>query len=145
MMRVLSVRQPWAHAIFHGKDVENRSRSLGPYRGPVAIHASLTKADTTGSLQWPELLRIWREHVQPGVTAYHLGAIIGVVDLVDEHDGRSCDSDDYPLCSVWADFDSVHLELRDARPLAEPIPFKGGLGLRVLPDAVEAAVLRGLA
>ena len=41
-MRALTVRQPWAWAIIHGgKDVENRVRSLGPYRGPVAIHAGL--------------------------------------------------------------------------------------------------------
>ena len=46
MIRGLTIRQPWAWAIVHGgKDVENRSRSLGPYRGLVAIHAGLEKAD----------------------------------------------------------------------------------------------------
>ena len=39
-MRALTVRQPAAWAIIYaGKDVENRTRSLGPYRGPVAIVA----------------------------------------------------------------------------------------------------------
>ena len=45
-MRILTVKQPWAWAIIHGqKDVENRTKSLGPYRGPVAIHAGLVKPD----------------------------------------------------------------------------------------------------
>ena len=40
-MKVLSVRQPWAHAIVSGeKDVENRTRNVvGAWRGPIAIHA----------------------------------------------------------------------------------------------------------
>lgn len=44
--RALSVRQPWAWAIFHGKDVENRSQGFfgktkhSYFEGPVAIHAS---------------------------------------------------------------------------------------------------------
>lgn len=40
----LSVRQPWAWAIFHGKDIENRSwRAPNPalaFRGEVCIHAA---------------------------------------------------------------------------------------------------------
>ncbi len=39
-MKVLSVRQPWAGLIFHGKDVENRTWATG-YRGLVLIHAGL--------------------------------------------------------------------------------------------------------
>jgi len=39
-MKCLSVRQPWANAIFiAGKDVDNRSRHTD-YRGPLLIHAS---------------------------------------------------------------------------------------------------------
>lgn len=39
MIKALTIRQPWAHAIFHlGKDVENRSWRTR-YRGPLLIHA----------------------------------------------------------------------------------------------------------
>jgi hypothetical protein len=37
-MRALTVRQPWAWAIFHGKPVENRSWAT-KYRGDLLIHA----------------------------------------------------------------------------------------------------------
>jgi hypothetical protein len=37
-MKALTVQQPWAWAIFHGKDIENRTQ-LWTYRGPLAIHA----------------------------------------------------------------------------------------------------------
>lgn len=37
-MKALTVQQPWAWAIFHGKDIENRTQ-LWSYRGPLAIHA----------------------------------------------------------------------------------------------------------
>lgn len=38
-MKALTVQQPWATAIFRGKDIENRTQ-LWTYRGPLAIHAS---------------------------------------------------------------------------------------------------------
>jgi hypothetical protein len=40
MVKVLTIRQPWAHAILHlGKDVENRSWRTR-YRGLLLIHAA---------------------------------------------------------------------------------------------------------
>jgi hypothetical protein len=40
-MKILSIRQPWAHLIVHGsKNVENRSWPT-KYRGAFLIHASL--------------------------------------------------------------------------------------------------------
>src|SRR5262245_22156707 len=42
LLKALSVRQPWAHAIIYGgKDVENRSWTTA-VRGTIAIHASQT-------------------------------------------------------------------------------------------------------
>jgi hypothetical protein len=35
----ITIRQPWAYAIFHGKDIENRTRATKK-RGRVAIHAA---------------------------------------------------------------------------------------------------------
>lgn len=166
-MRVLTVRLPWAWAIVHGgKDVENRVRNVaGSYRGPVAIHAGLADDSDASPGLWYDRARhtyeaqgltfgdsrvVWRDR----------GAIIGVVDLVDVHDVGECIwvgpavedfdgnfvSQEVTTCSEWAEDGNVyHLVLANARPLAEPIPFRGALGLRTLPADVEAAVLAGVA
>jgi hypothetical protein len=98
-MRVLTVRQPWAWAILHGgKDVENRVRSLGPYRGPVAIHASSHIAGRRGERTLFEPgLEVERDQSglllrAKGIWPYRLplGCILGVVDLVDTHDEGEC-------------------------------------------------------
>ena len=47
-LKALSLKQPWAWAIFHGKDVENRTWST-PYSGKLLIHASKT-VDEAGYL-----------------------------------------------------------------------------------------------
>ncbi|MGQ7313397.1 hypothetical protein ACUOFU_16950 [Microbacterium arabinogalactanolyticum] len=157
-MRILTVRQPWAHAIIHqGKDVENRVRNVaGDYRGPIAIHAGLKVFDPRGE----ESQRI------AAITGYRplmmmpgqYGAIIGVVDLVGVHQvvpfgGRMhCETVPAPTdaamsgaCSSWADVDAYHLVLANPRPLAEPIPYKGALGLRTLDEYTSALVGASLA
>ena len=171
-LRVLTVRQPWAWAIVHGqKDVENRVRSLGPYRGPVAIHASLALdheydvrliGEAVGRLARSTRagLELVAKHAgavrTPGneITERfgNLGAVIGVVDLVGSHayhrTGSGCRSNlrhmRPVLCSPWALPDHHHLELANPRPLATPIPAKGRLGLwRPDPD-LTAAILAAL-
>ncbi|MEE6295167.1 ASCH domain-containing protein [Georgenia wangjunii] len=137
-MRALTVRQPWAWAIIHGgKDVENRSRNLaGAYRGPVAIHAGLApfEKDNDGS-------RAHKAAYGSEVpTALVFGALIGVVDLVGVHESpdEGCMGldpfDRARLCSPWAQQDVWHLVLANPRPLPEPVPYRGRLGLWTLPD-----------
>ena len=44
-MKILSIRQPWAHLIVIGiKDIENRTW-YPSYRGPLLVHASVTAVD----------------------------------------------------------------------------------------------------
>lgn len=140
MMRVLSVRQPWAlHIIQSGKDVENRTRNVaGRYRGPVAIHAGL-RADELALGRLPRL----PENGIPRV--FHYGAIIGVVDLVDVHTSDLMHCDDITgsgMCSPWAEAGRVHLVLRRPRRLRRPIEFTGALGLRQLDRATEREIER---
>lgn len=137
-MRILTVRQPWAWAIIHGgKTVENRSANVaGGYRGPVAIHAGLQLddsafADATLHNAW---LRAGGDSAPGGWGISKRGRIIGVVDLVDVH---LCSGE----CSPWAHGpvdlgrgvrDLFHMEFTNPRPLVEPIPYTGALGLRNL-------------
>lgn len=157
-MRILTVRQPWAWAIIHGgKDVENRVRNIaGDYRGPVAIHAGLA-FDDSGLASRP-LREAWVAaggHAATGGWGNrHRGVIFGVVDLVGVHEGHNTERDRmravrscyragkrFGPCSPWAQPDSWHLELANPRPLAEPIPFKGALGLRHLDEETASRVL----
>ncbi len=155
-MRVLTVRQPWAWAILAGfKSVENRVRNIaGDYRGPVAIHAG--RAEDIGARQHPEILRLAREQwgTEPADLLTGMpqmfGHILGVVNLyaVHEHDGserfRCCPNapDRY---TRWAEPGMWHLCMASPRRLAEPIPFRGALGLRRLDDGTRLLIESGLA
>lgn len=165
-MRILTVRQPWAGAIIHrGKDVENRVRNIaGDYRGPVAIHVALRHSYDAVSAH-NAIAGYLDEH-----SIYGYGHIIGVVDLVGVHDSGDCFHEsilhaaelfrsdreafnELPItsgaggligrasfCSPWAQDGQLHMKLANPRPLTEPIPFKGALGLRTLDDATVALI-----
>jgi hypothetical protein len=149
-LRVLTVRQPWAWAIVHGgKDVENRSRNIaGDYRGPVAIHAGLA-GDPVSS--WPSIVLDAMEMAFSGytdgitrsLTAPRLGVVIGMVDLIGVHQAKfhaSWARDLVAGWSPWAEKDVWHLLTANPRPLAEPIPARGRLGLWRPDDALAAAI-----
>ena len=140
-MRVLTVQQPAAGAILAlGKVTENRTWATA-YRGPVAIHA--------GKAIMPPGHPFWRfapyRSALAAATAQqrdaldHRGVIIALADLVDVHEAASTS-----CCSPWGESEvfAVHWMLENIRPLAVPVAHKGGLGLRHLDEAVEAAVLR---
>ena len=154
-MRCLTVRQPYAWAIIHGgKDVENRTRNIaGSYRGPLLIHAAKQLADddhlddrvasAVGELAragypLPRVPQIAGDAPTPGnvITPWygHLGGVIGVVDLVDVHKAARCVGIHGEHCSDWANPDGEHLVLANPRPFAEPIPYRGALGLWTFPD-----------
>ena len=142
-MKALSVKQPWALAIGHGKDVENRTWGT-IYRGPIAVHASKTFDDVTlATLDWIEATA----RLKPGQLQFddHRGAVVAVAEIVGCH--QHCDptgscgaTDPTDICSVWAQPHHWHWELSNVRTLADPVPCKGALGLWHLPDEVEAAV-----
>ncbi|SCX34511.1 hypothetical protein [Mycolicibacterium fluoranthenivorans] len=148
-MKALTVQQPWAWAIFHGKDIENRTQQWS-YRGPLAIHAGNRWSDRGGD---SELVNAaWKRDAIGAATAAEYsqvsrrwtarGAIIGVVDLIDVHPDVNC-------CAPWGERAYVehggrerrrivHLVLENARPLAEPIPCPGALGLWTPPADILA-------
>lgn len=136
-MRALTVQQPWAWAIVHGgKDVENRTQAWS-YRGSLAIHAG-NRWSQRGA-ESPLVVNACRNAPSaPMNPEWITGAIIGVVDLVNVHvaQGDCCSS-------PWGESPQetlsklVHLELANPRPLLEPIPCRGRLGLWTPPDDVR--------
>ncbi len=81
-MKALSLTQPMAWAIFHGKDVENRTWPT-KFRGRVYIHAS--KGFDMGHYRWMENISFmlsysWRI---PLPEYFVHGALIGEVDIID--------------------------------------------------------------
>jgi hypothetical protein len=121
-MKALTVKQPWASLILAGyKDVENRSRPT-KHRGPLAIHVSKRAAAGNGFelLPSPEIFP-WSHALLATSPKYaQFGMVIGTVDVVD------CIQDSK---SPWAMRDHWHWVLDNARPLDEPVPAKGRLGL----------------
>jgi activating signal cointegrator 1 len=116
-MRALTIQQPWAHLIIRGdKRVENRTWPTR-YRGPLAIHAGKGRA-------W--LRRAEGSGFRVRGSELDFGAVIGTVELVDclpLDEYRQRYGDDEYACGPWC------WVLRDARPLAEPVPCRGSLGL----------------
>lgn len=143
-MRALTIKPPWSHAIAHGsKRIENRGWPAPAWviGRRIAIHAGK-------SFDWdadfPPGLRV--QWAAPEDCA--LGAVVAVATLDGCHHPDHCrsHSDENPdrprgsLCSPWAMHAGFHWTLAAVRPLPEPIPCRGALGLWRLPDDVESAV-----
>ena len=123
-MRALTVRQPWAWAIFHaGKDIENRSWSNRHTLGTIAIHVS-GNSDPIDEL--PRNVR------RPEKQALVRGAIIGVVDVAQVVERSRSRWFSGPL--GWV--------LKHPRRLSKPIKCTGRLGLWNMSSKVERQLER---
>lgn len=116
MRTAITVRQPWAGAIFErGKNVENRSWTTS-YRGRLWVHsgAAVDKSDAAVEL------------VEAGEgVAWTRGVVLGSVELVDiVRDARS----------RWAFEGAYHWIIEHPIALREPEPARGRLGLWTLDD-----------
>lgn len=148
------MRQPWAWAIAmldgnpDAKNVENRSAGFpSAYRGPLLVHAAkeawagqLDPASTSHAALLTLATRVPFEDLR--------SVVLAVVELADVHPDTGC-------CRPWGESaytgadraqhrGVVHLVLEDVRPLAEPIPCRGALGLWRPPAEVEMAVFEQL-
>ena len=159
---VLTVRPPWSWAIAHGgKRIENRSWDL-KYRGPLWLHSGARSRWDPAGGHSPLVRAGWDWYVRnlpdwPGLPATDVtlgrrttlmpfGAVIAAVQVIGCHHSSRCQQPPatrYSLptfCSPWALQEQYHVELSAVRPLPEPVPCKGALGLWRLPDDVEKAV-----
>jgi hypothetical protein len=121
-MKALSVRQPWAWALLKGpKRIENRTWSIA-YRGVLLIHAS--RRPCPRGLLLPDGTPV------PDQLDY--GALCGIMTLLDCRPTADVESGPFvegPFC--WL--------LDYPRPFAEPIPYRGQLGLFEVPDELLPA------
>jgi len=130
-MKILSVRQPWAWLIVAGhKDIENRKWYTN-HRGPLLIHASKAMD--------PEDFPMQRKWVnQSGIVIPEdlpRGAIVGAATLTDVWDKKKFERPGIR----W--FEGPYgFKMEDAVEFAEPIPWRGQLGIRDASDALAARV-----
>lgn len=117
-MKAITIKQPWANEILYcGKDIENRSIKW-KHRGLIALHSGAQVAPDSYT---PEG---YKNHVV-------LGAIIGIVDIIDcfeEHDSPYFDG---PFGYVLA----------NPRPLLKPIAYKGQQGLWNVSPETEKEII----
>jgi hypothetical protein len=135
-MRCLSVRQPWASAIFElNKVIENRSVNTH-YRGILLIHASL-RVDKAfwGSEEFRKSRKIKEFRNSHLDNEFDLGAIIGAVELVKVIEDSN---------SIWACKGYKHWVLRNPVRFNEPVIATGRLGLWKPSEAQIRAVKRQL-
>ncbi len=126
-MRALSVRQPWAWAIFKaGKNIENRNwkdkfRDWKDDPETIAIHVASRKDDVENLPA--RVSRPQSEDLKTGV-------ILGVVDVVDPATTKR----NKWFCNQY----KYHWELRNPRPLDHPIKCTGNWRLwEVKPEDVR--------
>jgi hypothetical protein len=116
----LSVRRPWAHLIIRGsKPVENRTW-VTRYRGRVWLHAG-QGWDPAGAALAARLGLLAYTDPANCPTGY-----LGTVDLTGMHPCTPV-----PCCTPWGQPgpDVWHWQITDPRPVTEPIPGPGRLGL----------------
>jgi hypothetical protein len=169
-VRALTIQQPWAQCVAErgptAKRVENRGRVVR-YRGEVAIHAG-ERWSKRGQRDWRVQRLLWSgRDLDDGATGFFslghaMGAVIAVARIVDCHPAVLVSTEwdvgedaDEACCWPWGDLTYAgqrlgerccnHVVLDDVRPLADPVPAKGALGLWTLPCDVEAAVRAQLA
>ena len=136
MVKMISVRQPWAWLLVAGhKDIENRKWRTS-YRGPLLIHASqaMEPDDFPMQREWIETCGIVIPEDLPR------GAIVGSATLTDVHDWASPPYTGFVPGQVkyspspW--FEGPYgFEMEYAVPFYEPIPYRGQLGIREASDA----------
>ena len=82
-MKALSVRQPWAWLLFHGKPVENRDW-VCLYRGPLAIHAAkgMTQAEYEDAVLFVKSFDEKLAATIPPPELLARGKVIGTVQMI---------------------------------------------------------------
>lgn len=142
-MKAITLTQPWATLVAIGeKRIETRSWSTS-YRGALAIHAAkgFPKVARQISLQSPFIEALNRAGYLPDLPFGCVVATCRLVDcrlIVDSHFALTVSVDSRMLPPLglerkFGDYSPGRYAwiLEDVKPLLEPIPAKGALGLWV--------------
>ena len=158
-MRALTVLNPWAWAILHGKDVENRGWPVPGWRlDELAIHAGARSGWDDGGEFSPLVQSAWIGYLGPvsamsrftGTRNVELyrdsplithSAVVAVAEGVSCHHATDCQQDWQPAgCSAWGVSGQFHWSWKVLHVLATPVPCRGYQKLWTVPDDVERAV-----
>jgi hypothetical protein len=153
------VKQPWAWAILHGKDRENRSWAVPGYHlRELAIHAGAPSGWDKDGEQSPLVQAAWAKYLGPvhrlprfvktsdcllhrASPLIPFGAIVAVAEGISCHHATDCQRPwQRGGCSPWGARDQYHWSWKVLHELAEPVPAKGMLGLWKVPEDTERAV-----
>lgn len=167
-MRALSLLQPWASLVGPLKPIETRSRAVGLRVGErCAIHASLGRTgigafedalsvrglETLDADHW--LVRHVGLPADPALwlAALPRGAIVSTGVCVGIQQSYGCVPMDWAVHRKWSMLDRTRIHalgdftagrvlylFDSVRPLAEPIPCKGALGMWTVPADVAARI-----
>lgn len=127
---VLSVARPWSTWLAAGiKDIENRTWTTN-YRGPMWIHAAKSWNDDATDIA-EQILGDWViEDLRFSVrTDDHPTGILALVDLTGVCERGRDFRNGCAECGPWAAHGQYHMRIANPRPLTEPIPARGRLGL----------------
>jgi len=130
-MKAITIRQPWAWAIFHaGKDVENRSWKT-VLRERVAIHAGagMTRAEYEDGCK--SILKRKPKLKIPAYEELVRGAIVGTVEIVDCVEKSN---------SSWHAKKQIGFVLAHPKKLSDPIAYKGTLKFWDVPKNIESRI-----
>jgi len=119
-MKALSVRQPWAWLLFHGKPVENRDWTTG-YKRPLAIHSSvgMTVEEYEDAVEFCKPLSYLTTGLIPPMRELPRGCVVGIVEQV------GC-VERHPSPFFQGRYGHVY---ENQREFLRPCPARGALGL----------------
>lgn len=129
MVKVITVKQPWAHLIVENiKDVENRTWKT-KHRGEIYIHTSKNAFDSWSLNYIKNMDGLLYQYIidyfgikNSKITKHQeqFGSIIGKTNIIDVIDDSN---------SIWAMKDSSHWILKDSERIDNPIPCNGQLNV----------------
>lgn len=131
--KALSVRQPFAWALFHGKDVEDRTWPLPPgiIGQTILIHASSFKKWSWSELTNEQFTQVTSEGWSR-VAIYPMGALIGA--------GRFTGCLPKSASGLWKVKGQYGFQWKPEIEFKTPIPYRGQLKFFDVPDDIVKVI-----
>lgn len=131
-MKTLTIKQPYAEAIFQGIKHHIARKSDSKHRGWLAIHAAKAKVDNTDRMVFEHLVgnvsskRSLLERYSSTSINYNYGKIIGIVEVLDCVETTDVSREDR-LLDDWSG--STHMFVLGKATRIDPVEISGKRGL----------------